>query len=136
MESVQFFDSVADDPSIFTEKINTLLSWAVTPLQFGDHRPYAAATLIGLWRNKCEERAMRREFTSPNEFLHDQLFDWLDESEIAGEECNLRNVAELFGKLVKDSLFDYAKYLQRLVARGEPGLSYIEVSHPLPLLDL
>lgn len=136
MKSVQFFDSVADDPSIFTEKINTLLSWAVTPLQFGDHRPYAAATLIGLWRNKCEERAMRREFTSPNEFLQDQLFDWLDESEIAGEECNLRNVAELFGKLVKDSLFDYAKYVQRLVARGEPGLSYTEVNHPLLLIDL
>lgn len=137
MESVIFFESVADDPSIFAEKIDILLSWAVTPLQFGDHRPYAAATLIGLWRNKCEERAMRREFTSPNQFLQDQLFDWLDESDIAGEDGNLRNVAGLFGKLVKDNLFDYAKYVQRLVARGEPGLSYTEACHhPLALLDL
>lgn len=130
MESVIFFDSVADDPSIFTEKLNTLLSWAVTPLQFGDHRPYAATTLIRMWRDKCEERAMRREFASPNEFLQDQLFDWLDESDIAGEDGNLTSVAVLFGKLVKDHLFDYPKYVQRLIARGEPGLSCTEVCLP------
>jgi len=127
METIPFFECVSDDPSAFTEKIDTLLTWSITPLQFGDHRPYAAATLIRLWRDKCEERAMRREFTSPREFLQDQLFDWLDESEVGGEDSNLRSVAGLFGKFVRDGLFDYAKYVQRLVARGEPGLSYTEV---------
>jgi mediator of RNA polymerase II transcription subunit 12 len=74
---------------------------------------------------------MRRDFTSPDDFLQDLLFDWLDESELAGEEANLANVVSLFGKLVRDGLFQYAKYVQRLVARGEPGLSYTQVRRPV-----
>jgi mediator of RNA polymerase II transcription subunit 12, fungi type len=70
---------------------------------------------------------MRRDFTSPDDFLQDRLFDWLDENELAGEEANLSSVVGLFGKLVRDSLFEYAKYIQRLVARGELGLSYTQV---------
>lgn len=127
MDSVSFFTGVSDDSSAFSEKLDTLLTWSITPLQFGDHRPYAAATLLRIWRNKSEERAVRRDITSPDEILQDQLFDWLDESIAAGEEENLGNIARLFGKLVKDELFEYARYVQRLVARGEPGLSYTEV---------
>lgn len=127
MDAISFFDGVSDDLSLFAEKINTLLTWAISPLQFGDHRPYAAATLLRLWRHRCGERAMRRDFTSPDDFLQDRLFDWLDENELAGEEANLSSVAGLFGKLVRDSLFEYAKYVQRLVARGERGLSYTQV---------
>jgi mediator of RNA polymerase II transcription subunit 12 len=74
---------------------------------------------------------MRRDITSPDDFLQDLLFDWLDESELAGEEANLSSVASLFGKLVRDGLFQYAKYVQRLVARGEPGLSYTQVCRPV-----
>jgi len=132
MDTVPFFDNRSDDPSVFTEKIDTLLTWSLTPLQFGDHRPCAAVTLLRLWRNRCEDRAVRRDRTSPDDFLQDQLFDWLDESLVAGEEANLRGVAALFGKLVKDGLFDYAKYVQRLVARGGPGLSYTQVCTPSP----
>jgi mediator of RNA polymerase II transcription subunit 12 len=131
MDSVPFFDGVSENPSVFAENINTLLTWSITPLQFGDHRPYTAATLLRLWRHRRGERAMRRDFTSPDDFLQDQLFDWLDENELAGEETNLSSVVGLFGKLVRDSLFDYAKYVQRLVARGEPGLSYTQVRKPI-----
>ncbi len=104
-----------------------LLTWSVTPLQYGDHRPFAAVTLIRLWRDRARERATRRDIETPSDFLQDQLFDWLDTSEVAGETGNLRDVALLYGKLVKQQLFSYTKYIQRLIARGEPGLSFTEV---------
>lgn len=95
----------------------------MTPLQFGPHRPSAAVTLLSQY---CE-RTARRELSCAT--LHDYLFDWLDTSDVAADSANLRSVSALFGKLVKDSLFDYAVYIQRLVARSEPGLSCSEVSH-------
>lgn len=104
-----------------------LLTWCVTPLQYGEHRPFAAVTLIRNWRDHAGERATRRDFTPPDEFLQDQLFEWLDSSEVAGEPENIRSVSLLFGKLVKHGIFSYASYIQRLIARGEPGLSYAEV---------
>lgn len=127
MASVVFLTDHLDDCSAFIDKLQMLLTWSVTPLQFGDHRPFAAVTLIRNWRVKVGDRATRRDFTGPDEFLQDQLFDWLDTSDIAGDPQNLRAVANLFGKLVKDDLFSYACYIQRLVARGESGLSYSEV---------
>lgn len=127
MNSVPYFGTITNDSSALGDKIDTLLTWAVTPLQFGDHRPYAVVTLLRLWRNKSEERAARRDTDSPNETLQDYLFDWLDESECAGDEGNQKNIAILFGKLIRDDLFEYPKYIQRLVARGERGLSYTEV---------
>ena len=122
---VGFFPSHSGDSlsSNFTEKLDTLLTWAVTPLQFGPHRPFVAVTLLSQY---CE-RTARRELSCAT--LHDYLFDWLDISEVAADSANLRSVSALFGKLVKDSLFDYATYIQRLVARSEPGLSCSEVSH-------
>lgn len=99
----------------------------MTPLQYGDHRPYAAVTLLHLWRNRAEERATRRDTTSPDELVQDRLFDWLDGSEVAGDMSNLRSVAILFGSLVRHELFSYANYIQRLIARGEPGLSFTQV---------
>ncbi|KAJ7647576.1 hypothetical protein FB45DRAFT_893821 [Roridomyces roridus] len=127
MASVVFFATDhLDDCLIFIDKLQMLLTWSVTPLQFGDHRPFAAVTLIRNWRVKVGDRATRRDFTGPDEFLQDQLFDWLETSEIAGDPQNLRAVANLFGKLLKDDLFSYSSYVQRLVARGESGLSYTE----------
>ena len=104
-----------------------LLTWSVTSLQYGDHRPFAAVTLIRLWRDRAHDRASRRGVATPSEFLQDQLFDWLDVSEVAGEAANIRDVALLYGKLVKHEVFSYASYIQRLIARGEIGLSYTEV---------
>lgn len=97
-------------------------------MQYGDHRPYAARTLLQAWRDRAEERAIRRDSASPDEVIQDELFDWLDVSEIAGEEKNVVAVSVLFGELIEQGLFSFDKYIQRLIARGEPGLSYTEVS--------
>ncbi|EGO25090.1 hypothetical protein SERLADRAFT_368519 [Serpula lacrymans var. lacrymans S7.9] len=126
LESVAFFDDASDAASTFGEKLDILLTWSVTPLQYGEHRPYAAITLLRRWRERNGNRAIRRDVSSPEAFLQDQLFDWLDSSDIAGEPGNLRSVAVLFGKFVKHELFSYANYVTRLIARGEPSLSYTQ----------
>ena len=56
MPSVALFDDTSDISDTFTRKLDFLLTWSVTPLQYGDHRPYAAACLLQLWRDKAEER--------------------------------------------------------------------------------
>lgn len=111
----------------FPEKLDMLLTWSVTPLQYGDHRPLAAVTLIQNWREKASERATRRGQSDPNALLQDQLFDWLDRSDVAGEKTNIRSIALLYGKLVKLDLFSFPGYIQRLIARGESGLANEEV---------
>ena len=134
LAAVGYFNHDMDDYGDFKEKIDLLLTWSVTPLQYGDHRPFAAATLIRTWREKACDRASRRNVANPSDFLQDQLFDWIDTSEVAGEASNIRDVALLYGKLVKHDVFSYASYIQRLVARGEVGLSYTEVLHSHPFL--
>jgi mediator of RNA polymerase II transcription subunit 12 len=133
MAAVGYFSHDMNDYGVFKEKIDLLLTWSVTPLQYGDHRPFAAATLIRTWRDKACDRASRRNVATPSEFLQDQLFDWLDASEVAGEASNIRDVALLYGNLVKYDVFSYASYIQRLVARGEVGLSNTEVLDPHPV---
>ncbi|KAG1745538.1 uncharacterized protein EDB91DRAFT_1236376 [Suillus paluster] len=115
MSSISFFSSQIPDytsSSNFVDKLDTLLTWAVTPLQYGSHRPYAAVTLLQAYH----ERNARRELSSAT--LHDHLFDWLDSKPVAREAGNLRAIA--------GGLFDYAAYVQRLVARGEQGLCFNE----------
>ena len=112
-------------------KLDILLAWSVTPLQYGDHRPFAAVTLIQLWRNRACDRACRRDTGTPSQFLQDQLFDWLDTSDVAGEPSNIGSVALLYGKLIKHDIFSYSGYIQRLIARAEPGLSFTEVGRLL-----
>ncbi|EMD32061.1 hypothetical protein CERSUDRAFT_162114 [Gelatoporia subvermispora B] len=123
MTTVAFFD---DSTESFPRKLDTLLTWSVTPLQYGDHRSYAAASLLRLWRDRMEERAVRRDAPSPDEPIQDHLFDWLDTSDVAADPGNILSVSLLFGKLVKSGLFSYLEYVQRLIARGETGLSVNE----------
>lgn len=129
MESCTFFDGINEPSPAFSHKLDILLTWSVTPLQYGDHRPYAAVSLLQCWRDKAEERAIRRDRASPDGNVQDYLFDWLDTSEVAGDENNLASVALLFDQLVKHGLFDYGLYIQRLIARGEQGLSFAEASY-------
>jgi mediator of RNA polymerase II transcription subunit 12, fungi type len=88
-------------------------------MQYGDHRPLAAVTLIRRWHATVTERAQRREYLHPDELLQDSLFAWLDSSVTAGQHENLKSITLLFGYLVKEGFFSFAEYLQRLVARGE-----------------
>lgn len=110
MEDVQFFDIDSDDSTTFVDKLDLLLTWSVTPRQYGDHRPFAAVTLLRNWRDKAGARATRRDCTPPDERLQDQLFDWLDSSEAAGDPESIRAVTLIFGKLVKHELFSYELY--------------------------
>lgn len=128
MNNLPFFSTDTYDEAVFSTKLELLLTWSVTPFQYGDHRPIAAVTLIRNWRDKAGERATRRDFNPPDELLQDRLFDWLDTSECALDPSIIRDVALLYGNLVKYELFSYANYIQRLVARGEPGLTDQEVS--------
>lgn len=116
---------------LFSRKVDLLLSWCASPLQFGSHRPYAAVTLLRLWRSKAEENADVHDFISPQEKLQDELFDWLDVSDLVGKNENADSVSLLFGELVENGLFSYESYLQRLIARGETGLSFAEVRFAL-----
>ena len=128
LRTVPFFDGCPDgNSSVFTQKLDVLLSWVITPLQYGEHRPYAATTLLNLWRDKAEAQATRRDISPPTEALQDQLFDWLDTSEVAADSENRRSVSQLYGELVDKGLFSYGKYIERVIARGEPGLSFAEV---------
>ncbi|KAG8213524.1 hypothetical protein J3R82DRAFT_10156 [Butyriboletus roseoflavus] len=101
VSKIGFFPSPSGDPSssVFTEKLDTLLTWAVTSLQFGPRCPLAAVTLLGQYHARTASRELSCAI------LHDYLFDWLDTSDVAAD---LRSVSALFRKLVKDSLFDYA----------------------------
>ncbi|KAI0311143.1 hypothetical protein OF83DRAFT_1152155 [Amylostereum chailletii] len=115
LDSFVYFDPQQSD-EVFALKVDRLLSWSVTPLQYGDHRPYAAVTLLQRWA----DRTARRALAIPQDFLQDLLFDFLD----GGEAQHLPALALLFGELVKRELFSYEKYVQRLIARCEPGLSF------------
>ncbi|KAI0344762.1 hypothetical protein BDW22DRAFT_1354912 [Trametopsis cervina] len=122
LRSISFFDAGSDDKASFPRKLDILLTWSITPLQYGDHRPYAAVSLLRFWRDKAEERAIRRWRDSPDDFIQDQLFAWLDSSDVAADLTNLSSIALVFGQLVKQGLFSYPQYIQRLIARGEQGL--------------
>ena len=126
--NVQFLSSQTNfDDELLAHKVFLLLSWSVCWLQYGDHRPYAAASLLRRWRDRTEERASRRDTDSPNEFIQDLLFRWLDTNENARDPKNLNMVALLFGELIESGLFSFDQYIQRIIARGEPGLKFGEV---------
>ncbi|KIY71093.1 hypothetical protein CYLTODRAFT_419101 [Cylindrobasidium torrendii FP15055 ss-10] len=116
MSTISFF---TDDLEDTKRKLDLLLTWCVTPLQFGDHRAFAAVTLLMKWRQRASNRTIRR----PDQFLQDELFKWLDRSEVAADPKVISTVSMVFGKLVDKQLFSYDRYIQRLVARSEPGLA-------------
>jgi len=113
----------------FGEKLDILLTWSVTPLQFGDHRPYLAVTVLKAWHDGTRSRASRRdeEFNHADDILQDHLFHWLDTSEMAADSSIIRAISVLFGLLIERELFSYPSYIQRLIARGETGLSLADV---------
>ncbi|KAF8258181.1 hypothetical protein EI94DRAFT_1755363 [Lactarius quietus] len=123
LETFPFFDGGIENVQLFAAKLDRLLTWSVTPLQFGDHRPYVAATILRRARAQWGARAARRDSAAPDGKLQDLLFEWLDRDETGND---VASVALLFGELVRSELFSYASYVQRLIARGEPGLLYSE----------
>lgn len=127
IDTFLYLDAPARCP-VFARKVERLLTWAITPLQYGDHRPYAAATILQRWR----ERLAPRSRSSDQDTLQDLLFEFLDANEPNGQ--SLPAIALLYGELVKGGVFSYELYVQRLIARGEPGLSFSDVRSLLSCL--
>ncbi|QRV93786.1 mediator complex subunit Med12 [Ceratobasidium sp. AG-Ba] len=129
LSSVSYFQPDGSDD----QKLSVLLTWAVTPSQYGTHRPFLACSLL----------ARRAEGTRWQE----GIWRWLDESDevravgswekdeggllsASGEEGSKNavwhsrdSVALLVGELVEKGLFSYGWYMQKLVARGLTDLS-------------
>jgi mediator of RNA polymerase II transcription subunit 12, fungi type len=124
LETFTFFDGGIESVQLFAAKLDRLLTWSVTLLQFGDHRPYVAATILRRARAQWGARAARLNSAAPDGKLQDLLFEWLDRD---GSSNDVASVALLFGELVRSELFSYASYVQRLIARCEPGLLCSEV---------
>lgn len=121
------------DQAQLSAKLDILLTWAISPTQYGHHRHYLVVTIISAWCDQQNDRDARRQMerdsgSTPNEVLQDALFDFLDKSDMLAGGERLGDTALLFGQLGKAKLFSFAAYLQRLVARGEPGLSFTNVS--------
>lgn len=51
--------------------------------------------------------------------LQDYLFEWLDAAYQNPESQKAREVAKLFGELIRRQLFSYDRYVQRLICRCE-----------------
>ena len=109
---------------LFWDRVYVLLDWSVTPLQYGDHRIYAVASILRNCKEKLDEQLVLRDPScSRGDVLFQmRLFEWLDTSKIVGEPENRRTVAPLLGQLIKLELFSYTQYVQRLIARGDVGL--------------
>lgn len=122
-------------PSSFETKLNILLTWSVAKSQYGDHRPYAAATLVSLWKDEAKLRAIRRKAPKPDAALQEQLFNWLSSSDIAKDHrSNATGLALLFGELMRRNLFSYGWFIRRLMARGEISANGAKDSHLTAIL--
>lgn len=118
---------------LFWDRVHVLLDWSVTPLQYGDHRIYAVASILRDCKEKLDEQLALRDPSCPrgDVLFQMRLFEWLDTSKIVGELENRRTVAPLLGQLIRLGLFSYTVYVQRLIARGDVGLG----PQPVGLLD-
>ncbi|KAF8756928.1 Transcription mediator complex subunit Med12 [Rhizoctonia solani] len=118
------------------QKLSVLLTWAVTPSQYGSHRPFLACSLLarrsegtrwqeGIWRwldESDEVRAIgiwendKEEGVSTSAGIDDA-------SKIMWHSRDA--VALLVGELIEKGLFSYGWYMQKLIARGitDPNLA-------------
>ncbi|KAG8934799.1 RNA polymerase II mediator complex subunit [Tulasnella sp. 418] len=125
--SIGFFEQNcedATDPSTtsFQTKLDVLFTWSVTASQYGDHRPFAAASILRTWRDEAKLRATRRKTARPDAAIQDRLFQWLDTSIVArNHRANMAAVSRLYGELARRNLFSYERFIYRLMARGEAG---------------
>ncbi|KAF8706022.1 Transcription mediator complex subunit Med12, partial [Rhizoctonia solani] len=131
------------------QKLSVLLTWAVTPSQYGSHRPFLACSLLarrsegtrwqeGIWRwldESDEVRAVgiwendKEEGVSTSAGIDDA-------SKIMWHSRDA--VALLVGELIEKGLFSYGWYMQKLIARGitDPNLARVASSHHRTLLHV
>ncbi|KAL1916568.1 uncharacterized protein VTP21DRAFT_5759 [Calcarisporiella thermophila] len=101
--------------SSFESRVHLLCEWATTPLRHGDHRCYAVATVLELWRQDVSRGKLARDRQM---LLQDALLRFLDvRTSQSDEEYEL--VSRLYGEFIRLGLFSFQKYMQRLIARGD-----------------
>lgn len=133
--------STSSEPRAFTQRLFTLLTWAITPGQAGDpgNRPYIATTLISVWKSQAI-----RVVPNANHFLQRQLLSWLEEKDFLqpplhrnavpplkalfwrrGQKAlgELEAIALLFGDLVQRKLFSFSDYLTRMTSFGQGSMA-------------
>ncbi|KAJ1304311.1 hypothetical protein OPQ81_005471 [Rhizoctonia solani] len=145
LSSVSYFQPDGSDD----QKLSVLLTWAVTPSQYGSHRPFLACSLLarrsegtrwqeGIWRWLDESEEVRA------------VGIWEDEKEggvpsSSGIDDGAKimwqsrdAVALLVGELIEKGLFSYGWYMQKLIARGitDPKLVRAASSHHRTLLHV
>ena len=121
----------AIDLSRLEEKVFILLDWAIGLFQLGNHRPYAAYTLLHRWSEQYDEHRPK-----PFDF-YPILYKWLDTFPAAKKEDNALAIGITFGELIRQGLFSYSRYLQSLIANGHTARSRktgSDKSHHLALL--
>ncbi|KZO95835.1 hypothetical protein CALVIDRAFT_598893 [Calocera viscosa TUFC12733] len=138
MATFKFFD---DDEKVFDDSLKLLLTWAVSRFQYGDHRPYAVASILRKWMDDAKLQAIRQKGkVKPADMLQDRLFVWLHTYPVQSLESDIPAIAILVGELIRRGVFSYARYVQELVARGELEGStgepsrHVEVIRQTPLI--
>ena len=112
-------------PDLFKRKLRLLLTWGVTA-ECGEHKYFAVASILYHWRERAKQRKV---VPHPKDFIHDELFEWLDTSDIArNRTSHLDSTALLYGELIRRRLFSYTKFIEKFIARGEARSRGIEVS--------
>ncbi|TFL04760.1 hypothetical protein BDV98DRAFT_330597 [Pterulicium gracile] len=113
-----YWTTGVSDPATVKSHIHMLLTWSVSPLQHGDHRPIAAARLLSILKT-VSQLEHEKDRISRGAFIHDSIFEWLDTADVVGDPGNIALLSVLLEGVIDSSLFSYTEYIQRLVARGE-----------------
>ncbi|KAF9155624.1 RNA polymerase II mediator complex subunit [Linnemannia schmuckeri] len=129
-------------------RVNTLCEWAITNSRYGHHRIFLVGTLLRLWRDSPSlavhlsplEKASRLQSallafldsfngthhppsqsdnSSHGHHQQQQHLDHHQQHLQHSSEDVLEAMARLFGNLIRDRLFSYQQYIQRLIARGD-----------------
>ncbi|KZT58942.1 hypothetical protein CALCODRAFT_549965, partial [Calocera cornea HHB12733] len=139
LATFKFFE---DSENTYDDQLKLLLTWAVSRFQYGDHRPYAVASILRKWMDDAKLQAIRQKVkVKPAEMLQDRLFLWLHNYPAHSLQSDMPAIAILIGELIRRGVFSYARYVQELVARGElegsPGEEpsrHVEVIRQTPLI--
>ncbi|TIB31916.1 hypothetical protein E3P84_02726 [Wallemia ichthyophaga] len=100
----------------FTDKVNTLLEWAVSDYRSSQHRCYAVATLLRFYvslqlklnQKTCSKDAIKHE-------IQHLVFVWLEGESKGRRECDIH---KLLSELVRRRVFNYSLYMQHIIASG------------------
>ncbi|CAE6538597.1 unnamed protein product [Rhizoctonia solani] len=137
LSSVCYFQPDGSDD----QKLSVLLTWAVTPSQYGSHRPFLACSLLarrsegtrwqeGIWRWLDESEEARAVGTWENEREENvpSSAGIDDGSKVVWQSRDA--VALLVGELIEKGLFSYGWYMQKLIARGITDPKLVKATSP------